>query len=92
MAASVMSLIKFVTVGPSVSVGVGWDVPDVLGGDVEDGTGGFVGNGVAVGRSASVADTSGEQAANPLTTPNAPTFNASLRVNLLILVMGLPLK
>lgn len=54
--------------------------------------GGFVGKGEAVGFNISVADTSGEQAANPLTTPSAPIFSASLREIFLILVMLIPLK
>jgi hypothetical protein len=46
----------------------------------------LVGGGAAVGISTSVAVASGEQAANPLITPIAPTFNASLRVIFLFLV------
>lgn len=68
------------------------DEPDGLGGIVGDGEGGFVGKGVDVGKSASVAVASGEQAANPLAIPNAPTFKASLREIFLILVIYTPLR
>jgi hypothetical protein len=84
-------LINVLTVGPSVGAAVG-DELDGLGGVVGDGEGGFVGKGVDVGKNASVAVASGEQAANPLAIPNAPTFKASLREIFLILVIYTPLK
>lgn len=51
----------------------------VPGEDVADGAGTLVGKGEAVGNRVSVARPTGEQAAKPLSTPNALTFNASLR-------------
>lgn len=92
MAALATSSISVLRVGPSVGVTAGWGVEDELAGFVGDGKGEFVGKGVVVGNIASVAVASGEQAANPLTTPSAPIFKASLREILLILFIDIPLK
>ena len=76
-----MSLANVARLGPAVEV-----APEATAGwAVALGTGGFVGSGSAVGKSASVAVATGEQAANPLSTPSEPIFNTSLRESFFVI-------